>query len=409
MAKKSSDATALEQASRRRERTGTRLAGKVVVQVLPAMEQGGVERGTVDIAEAVVREGGRAVVISSGGQLVSRLLQLGGEHVELPVHRKSPIEWPVVRYRVRKELGRAGANLVHVRSRAPAWIAVPAARRMGLPVVSTVHARMRKANPLKRYYNGIMVRGDRVIAISNYIRDQVLDLYPAAEGRLSVIPRGVDMEVFSPDAIAPSRVISIKEHLSLPDDRPIIMLPGRPSDWKGADLLIEAARLVRDRDFLMVLVGAGAGGKDYLRRLNARIRDNGLMGKVSICDGVEDMPAALMLADVVAMPSKSPEPFGRVAIEASAMGCPVVAFNHGGAVESVLPGQTGWLAEPLDVGSLANCLREALSLSDRERLDLSRKAREHIAENFTSERMCDETIDIYAGLLGGGPGAARRA
>ena len=398
MADKPTPATTLEQASRRRG-TGKKLAGRVIVQILPSLNQGGVERGTLEMAEAVIREGGRAVVISGGGPMVSRLLQLGAEHVKLPVGSKNPLLWPIIGSRVRRALKRCGADLVHIRSRAPGWIAIPAARRLGLPVVTTIHARMRKANPVKGLYNSVMVRGDRVIAISKYIQRLVLELYPETEDRLVVIPRGVDISIFAPDQVSPTRIIQASNLLGLPDDHPIIMLPARPSEWKGADQLIEAAGLIRDEDFFVMLVGAGDGGKDYQRGLAALIRANGLEGRVRLCEGVDDMPAVLMLADVVVMPSKSPEPFGRVAIEASAMGCPVVAFDHGGASESIKHGATGWLARPLDVQSLADCLREALDIGSHQRLLLSKNAREFVTAKFTSERMCKKTVTVYAELL----------
>ena len=391
--------TTLRKASRRRAKTGSRLAGKAIVQILPAMEQGGVERGTVAIAEAIIREGGRAIVISNGGKQVPRLLQLGAEHIELPVHAKNPLKWPFIRWRVKRRLAQTGAQLVHVRSRAPAWIAMSAARGLGLPVVTTIHGRFVRANPFKRIYNGIMVRGDRVIAISRYIRDLVREQYPKLGDRLTVIPRGVDLEAFSPDRVGPSRVVRMSSLLSLPDGLPVVMLPARPSSWKGADVLIEAATRVKDIDFMLLLVGAADGDRDYRRRLVSKIKGSGLDGRVKLLEEVDDMPAAMMLADVVAMPSTSPEPFGRVAIESSAMGCPVVAFNHGGAVESIRHGVTGFLAKPNDAESLAVCLRDALRLDDRERLQLSRDAREFIAGNYSSEQMCDKTITVYEKLL----------
>ena len=377
------------------------LAGRTIVQVLPALGRGGVERGAVEMAAAIIREGGHAVVVSNGGMMVSRLLQLGAEHVELPVHLKIPPAWPVVRWRFEREMARIEPDLVHVRSRAPAWIAIPAARRLGLPVVTTVHNRFVATHSTKRAYNGIMTRGDRVIAISDYIKSLVVAQFPEAEERISVIHRGVDLDVFRPESVSASRIVRMSSELNLTDDRPIVMLPARPSGWKGADLLIEAARLIRDMDFMMVLVGAADGGRGFQNRLISQIRNNGLDGRVKLCGGVDDMSAALMLADVVVMPSRSPEPFGRVAIEASAMGCPVVAFDHGGASESVRDGETGWLATPLDVGALASCLREALSLGAEERLELSENAREFVASKFSLTRMCDETIAVYKDLLGG--------
>ena len=401
MAEKPLVATTFRKASKRRRRTGTKLAGKAVAQILPALEQGGVERGTIDIAEAILQEGGRAIVVSNGGNLVDRLVQAGAEHIELPVHSKNPLKVPWTRRQVAHALRTCAVDLVHVRSRAPAWIAIPAARRLGLPVVTTIHNRFATTIPLKRRYNSIMARGDRVIAISSYIEGLVLKQFPSVSDRLSVIPRGVDTDVFSPEQVASSRVIRMARLLNLPDDRPIVMLPSRPSGWKGADLLVEAVNLLRERDFMVALIGAADGSKGYKQGLASRIRSYRLDDKVRLCGGVDDMPAALILADVVAMPSKSPEPFGRVAIEAQAMGCPVVAFDHGGAVESIQHGVTGWLADPLDVASLADCLGKALDLGDKGRLDLSVKARKHIAEHFSAARMRSETIAIYADLLRG--------
>ena len=392
-------ATTFEQSVRSRKKSGKRLAGKVVVQILPTLEKGGVERGTIEMADAVIREGGRAVVISNGGQLVSRLLRLGGEHYDLPVHTKNPLKWFFIRRHVRDVLVKTGADIVHIRSRAPAWIALPVAKAMKIPVVTTIHGRLRRVNPFKKIYNSIMMRGDRVIAISNYIYRMVMEQFPYVADRLLTIHRGVDIDIFSPENVSAQRVIRISNMLDIPDDCAIVMLPARPTDWKGADLLIEAASKLNDINFVVLLIGAADGTDDYQQGLIKMIKSHDLSGKVRLCQGVDDMAAALMLADVVLMPSRSPEPFGRVAIEASAMGCPVIAFNHGGAAESILPGVTGWLAEPVSATSLAECLKEAITMKPRARMTLSKKAREFVGKNFNSTKMCDETIGIYEKLM----------
>ena len=206
---------------------------------------------------------------------------------------------------------------------------------LSLPVVTTIHGRFRREGLLKNIYNKIMLRGDRVIAISNHIYQQVVDVNPQAQDKMTIIHRGVDIDVFSPDKVTPQRVIRMSDQLAAPDDVPIIMLPARPSKWKGAHVLVEAAARITDEEFIVLLVGALDGNADFQKELIGVIEKLNMTSRVRLCSTVDDMAAALMLADVVAMPSLTPEPFGRVAIEAS-HGMPVVAFNHGGARRALL-------------------------------------------------------------------------
>jgi glycosyltransferase involved in cell wall biosynthesis len=375
------------------------LKGKVIVQILPALNRGGVERGTIEMARAVVEAGGRAVVISSGGLLAANLNRVGGEHIDLGVDTKNPLKWAWRRGQVRKVLKETGADLVHIRSRAPAWISIPAARSLGLPVVTTLHGRFVSASRMKRFYNSIMTKSDHVIAISRYIRDLAVSQFPAVEPRLSVIHRGVDLEMFSAASVSSQRVVKAASVLNVPDGTPVIMLPARPTGWKGAEMLIKACAMMGDVRFIVLLVGAADGSPAFQAQLVRLTEKEGLREKVRLCPSQDDMPATLMLADVVAMPSVTPEPFGRVAVEAAAMGRPVVAFDHGGASETVKHGETGWLAHPGDVSSLADCLRQALNLKVRERRALGKAARLRVEEQFSISKMCADTIDIYRKLL----------
>ena len=392
-------ATTFQSSMKPRDRKRTNhLAGKVIVQILPELERGGVERGTIEIAEAIINAGGRAVVISNGGALVARLQRIGADHYTLPVHTKNPLKWPSVRRKVGQILKLTKADLVHIRSRAPAWIAMPAAKSLKLPVVTTIHGRFRRSNMIKNIYNRIMLRGDKVIAISNHIYHQVMEISPQTRDRMTIIHRGVDIDVFSPDRVTPQRVIRMSEQLGAPDDVPIVMLPARATKWKGASVLVEAAAHITDEPFTILLVGALDGSADFQKELITCIEKVNMSSRVRLTASADDMAAALMLADVVAMPSLTPEPFGRVAIEASAMGCPVVAFNHGGAKESIVNGVTGWLAEPLDVNDLATCLKKALQLKTADRKKISIEARKLVERKFTTTRMCDDTLAVYADL-----------
>ena len=370
-----------------------------IVQILPAMVSGGVERGTVEIAGAIQKHGGRAIVISRGGPMVRYLNRLGATHYQLDVHTKNPFRWPQVRSRLKAILSRENADLVHVRSRVPAWIALPAAATLGIATVSTVHGRFIATSAFKRVYNRKLLKTDHVIAISNYVKELITRQYVGVEGRLTVVHRGVDIDLFNPNNVNQARIVNLVEVLSIPEDVPVIMLPARATKWKGHQILLQALAKIKDRPFICLMIGAGDGKLAFMSELVRYGQQLGLEGRFRLTPLVNDMPAALMVADVVAMPSITPEPFGRVALEAQAMGRPIVAVDHGGATESIRHGETGWLAIPDDADSLASALQSALDLNPRKRKTLATAARQHIEANFSTETMCWQTIKIYRRVL----------
>ncbi|HAD73171.1 MAG TPA: glycosyl transferase family 1 [Alphaproteobacteria bacterium] len=381
--------------------TRSSITKPVIVQILPALNRGGVERGTVEVADAIVKNGWKSVVISNGGLLTSQLKRVGATVYEVPVHRKNPFLWGSARRQIKRILQQEGADIVHVRSRAPAWIALPAANSLGIATVSTVHSKFAPANIFKKIYNGKMLKADRVIAISHFVENEIFTHYgkSGVAEKLSVIHRGVDLGMFDPKAVNQQRIIAEADRLGLPDDKSIIMLPARATSWKGHEILIQALAQLSDKDAILMLLGIEDGPPAYAEKLRAMAVRYGLGGRVRIGAGSRDMPAALMLADVVAMPSIKPEPFGRVAIEALAMGRPVVAFRHGGAVESIDEGRTGWLADPLSVDSLAEALQTALSLTPRKRRALAKDARQQMTDQFSKDMMCERTLAVYKSLL----------
>ena len=381
--------------------TRSSITKPVIVQILPALNRGGVERGTVEVADAIVKNGWKSVVISNGGLLTSQLKRVGATVYEVPVHRKNPFLWGSARRQVKRILQQEGADIVHVRSRAPAWIALPAANSLGIATVSTVHSKFAPANIFKKIYNGKMLKADRVIAISHFVENEIFTHYgkSGVAEKLSVIHRGVDLGMFDPKAVNQQRIIAEADRLGLPDDKSIIMLPARATSWKGHEILIQALAQLSDKDAILMLLGIEDGPPAYAEKLRTMAVQYGLGGRVRIGAGSRDMPAALMLADVVAMPSIKPEPFGRVAIEALAMGRPVVAFRHGGAVESIDEGRTGWLADPLSVESLAEALQTALSITPRKRRALAKDARQQMTDQFSKDMMCERTLAVYKSLL----------
>lgn len=373
----------------------------VIVQILPALNRGGVERGTVEIARALIDRGYKAVVISNGGLLESQLTRMGATVHRLPVHSKNPFKWPLIRSKLSQILRAEGADIVHVRSRAPAWIALPVAARLSMATVSTIHSKFAPKNAFKHLYNRKMLKADAVIAISEFIKSIISSHYAQHKSadEVSVIHRGVDTAIFDPASVTQQRIIREAERLKLPEDGRVVMLPARPTSWKGHEVIIRAVAALNRHDVTLLLLGAGDGQARFVAGLEQLARKTGLDGRLRIATGSDDMPAAFMLADVIAMPSTIPEPFGRVAVEAGAMGRPVVAFNHGGAVESVLDGKTGWLATPGDVDDLTRALASALDLSEADRARLAKRARAHITKFFSKEKMCQKTMEIYDNLL----------
>jgi glycosyltransferase involved in cell wall biosynthesis len=373
--------------------------GTTILQVIPALGAGGAERGCVDVAAAVTKAGGRAVVVSEGGPLVRELDRAGAKHVTLPVASKNPWTIRLNANRLADVIRSEGAEIVHARSRAPAWSALWAARATGTPFVTTVHAPYSARNRLKRWYNSVMAKGDRVIAISGYVARYVQVTYGVPSGRLRLVHRGIDMVAFSPERVSAERIIRLARTWQLPDGAPVVMLPGRLTRWKGATVLIDAmARLGRD-DAVCLLVGDDQGRNAFREELEQRVRDRGLQGRVRLVGNCDDMPAAYMLADAVVSASTDPEAFGRVIVEAQAMGRPTVVSDVGAVDETVDRGRSGWIVPPGDPQALAAALDEVLAMGAEAREALAQAAAAHVRHRFDRRTMTAQTLAIYRELL----------
>jgi glycosyltransferase involved in cell wall biosynthesis len=370
-----------------------------VLQVIPALVSGGAERGAVDVAAALVAAGWTAYVASSGGPMEHQLRRAGAHHLTLPLATKNPLVIRRNAARLAEVIRRYKIDIVHARSRAPAWSARWAARSTGRRFVTTVHSAYDTDLPLKRWYNSVMAAGERVIAISEFVGNYAAETYGVGADRLRVIPRGVDLAAFDPRRVSGDRVARLAEAWRVPEDCRVVMLPGRLTRWKGGlDFIAAIARLGR-RDLRCLLVGAEQR-RGFRRELEAAIERLGLGGVFRIVEDCRDMPAAYALSDVVVSASTDPEGFGRVVVEAQAMGRPVVATDHGGARETIVPGATGWLAPPGDPVALAAAIDTALALSPAEQAAFARRARAHIAAaGYTREQMCARTLDVYEEVL----------
>jgi len=362
---------------------------------------GGVERGTVEITAALTKAGWTSIVASNGGPMVHDVERAGGMHLKLPVHSKNPFVMRKNVDRLAALVNEHGVGLIHARSRAPAWSTLAVARRTGTPFVTTVHGPYGFGLPFKRLYNSVMTRGDRVIAISEFIRSYILENYRKVDpARIRVIHRGVNIDIFDPARTSAERVIHLMTEWRIPDGVPVVMLPGRLTRWKGHQVLFEALAMMKNRPMRCLIVGDDQGRTGYRRELDAMVEKLGLQSVVHIVGNCRDMAAAYKLSDVVVSASTEPEAFGRVVAEAQAIGKPVIAPNHGAAPEIILPEVTGWLVTPGDPQALARALDKALDLDSAAREQLAQTAIARVRENFTTARMCDATIAVYRELLG---------
>ena len=381
------------------------LSGKTILQVAPELSAGGVERTVLEVTEALVKAGARAMLVSRGGRLEDTFRALGGELVRMDAKSRNPLIIGYNHSRLVRLIRRHGIDLVHARSRAPGWSALWAARQTGVPFVTTFHGIYSGTSAPKRLYNSVMARGDLVIANSQWTAAHIHSVYGTNPGRIVTIPRGVDLYAFDPARVAAYRQEAMRERFGrIAPDRIQMLLPGRLTSWKGQRAAIAAfARLpqaVRDRAQL-VLAGDAQGRTDYVDTLKADIAAAGLRAHVTLAPHIDDMPAALVLAGIVLQPSTRPEAFGRVAAEASAMMRPVIVADHGGARETVLEGVTGLRVAPDDPEKLAGAMATLLQLPPEARAAMGAAGRAHVVQHFSTEGLQTATLSVYKRLLSG--------
>jgi glycosyltransferase involved in cell wall biosynthesis len=297
--------------------------------------------------------------------------------------------------------------LVHARSRGPAWSALIAARRTRIPFVATYHGIYNAGNAAKRFYNSVMVRGQAVIANSEWTAAHIRAVHGALPKRIVTIPRGLDLAHFDPAHVAPERVRAMRANWGAGPDTRVVLLPGRITRWKGHLVFIAALAALKARGALpdnvrAVMAGDAQGRADYPAELRAAIAAHELEDSVLIAGHVTDMPAAYLAADIIVSASTDPEAFGRVPPEAAAMGRAVIATDHGGARETVLPNRSGLLVKPGDAPALADALAGLLARAPGDLDAMGAAGRGHIAAHFTVERMAADTLALYRELTGCG-------
>ena len=379
---------------------------KKILQVIPAMEMGGAEAGTVEISSYMKKKGWNVIVASSGGSLVKKLNLRNINHIKLPLNSKNPliiffnifkIAWIIKKYKVK---------IVHVRSRAPAWSAYYARSMFrGIKLISTVHGAYDNQNIFKKIYNSIMLRSVKIIAISNYIKNYLLKNYKFSKKKMEkivVIPRGVDLERFNSKNVNFKRLFFLSNLWDLPDGIPVILFPSRIAPFKGHKTLLKAISLLKKESeikFICLMTGLPKKNSNYVSEINSIIEDNDLSEYVKFTGPCADMPAAYKISDIVVSPANKPEGFGRIIIESQSMNVPVIASAHGGSLELIKNNYNGLLFKPNNEHDLADKLKYLLFLSKNERDMIIKRANVLVRKKYNIDKMCDLNFKLYNSII----------
>lgn len=360
---------------------------------------------TLEIAKAIVAAGGRALIAAnfSNNKELATNLPPEIKFINLPLNTKNPFQIVKNTTLLKELIKKEQVNILHARSRAPAWSAYKATRSLGIPFITTYHAAYKSKTVLKTFYNSIMAKGDRVIAISNFIQDHLVKKYQSYSwfdaSKIRLIPRGIDLHYFDPSAIPPERLNHLRESWEIPPHMRLILLPGRMSRSKGHKVVIQALSLMKHTNVMALFVGSAQGHETYRDQLLEEASALDLSGRIKWFPPCPDIPAAYKMADMIVCPSLVPEGFGRLMAESQAMQKPIIASHHGASSEIIEPEQTGWLIPPNDAAALAKALDEWLDLP-QERLDaMGQQGRKRIETYFSQENMASKTIDVYKEFL----------
>ena len=391
-------------------RRGThRLAGRTVLQIVGALESDA-DRPAIEVAGVLASVGARALIAAPNGRLVSELQAKGGVWLDFPSQSKNPLAMLVNIRRLKALLAREQVDLVHAHSRPGAWVAYSTARQTKTPLVTSLHQISPGQSIIKQGYNSVMAKGDLVIAGSKSAAATITSIYPGAAGRTVLIRPGVDLRNYAASTILPARVQSLRSAWQIAPDERIILMIGRTAISRGHKTALEALQLLYTaglKDLKLVFIMTGAAGKSASsREVDQAIKASQSRDRVRKVESCSDMPAALLAAVVLFVPAIAAEAYGRIVVEAQAVGTPAVVSDLGAVAETVLAPpetpavkRTGWRVSQSDPAVIAVVLREALSLGASGRDHFATRARQQAEARFSIDRMTRETLDAYATLL----------
>ncbi len=377
-----------------------------VLQVIPKLGFGGAETGCYDIAHYLAEKDCGSYIATSGGELLKFVKKNKVKIFRVPVHSKNPITILFNTILLSAYILIKKINIVHARSRAPAWSSYLACLITNTIFVTTFHGTYNFNNKFKKFYNSIMLRSNLTIAGSNFIFGHINDNYSEylnKKKKLRVIFRGINIDYFNPKNISVLKQEKLKREWRLEPNKFIILMPGRLTHWKGQEKFIEALNiLVEDynyTNFQAIMLGSDQGRKVYTKRLLSLVERYSLTKKISFINNCSEMPLAYSLADVVVSASIEPEAFGRIAVETQSMGKPIIASNIGGSKETIINKKSGFLYKYDDPRELAKNLNTVIQLSQEELKLIGNEGRKNVTKKFDVELMCDSNLREYKKLL----------
>ena len=334
---------------------------KTILQVVPALISGGVERGTLEIAKNIVAAGYHSIVISAGGPMVEALVASGSEHINLNVASKNPFTiWRNAR-KIANVIRNQNVDIVHARSRAPAWSCYMAAKATNIKLITTFHGIYNFKSFIKKFYNSVMAEGRNVIAVSNFVKKHIVDNYKIDPKKITVIHRGVNHNEFSADKLTESKLAAFRQKYKIPANTPVLLLPSRMTRWKGHMVLIDALEKIKHLNFYCIMAGDLAKHPAYVSRIKEKIHQYKIQSHIQLFGNEPDMLGLYGVSDIVLSTSIEPEAFGRTIIEAQAMEKLVIATNIGGACETIQDGANGFHVMPNDSIELAQKIEHCFS------------------------------------------------
>ena len=383
------------------------MASKIkVLQVIPKLGYGGAETGCFDLAHYLYENNCKSYIITSGGPLLKFINKKKVKVIRLPVQSKNPLLILINSFVLIFLIFFFNINIVHARSRAPAWSCLIATKITGRKFVTTFHGTYNFRNNIKKWYNSVMVRSDLVIAGSNFIFSHIQEYYSKylnPNNKFLVIFRGINTDYFNPKKIKDSDKSLLKKKWKLDDEKKIILLPGRLTEWKGQEMFIDAISILKknspDLNFVAIILGSDQGRKIYKKKLIRLVEQHRLNNNVLFIDHLDLMPLAYEISDVVVSSSIEPEAFGRVSVEAQSMEKPIIASNIGGSNETIINNKTGFLFEAGNSKNLSEKLSEILNLSEVTVNGIGSEGRKNVKIKFNVEKMCNSTYSEYKKLI----------
>ncbi|MEA0970090.1 Glycosyltransferase family 4 protein [Candidatus Megaera venefica] len=369
---------------------------KTILQVVPALISGGVERGTLEIAKKIVESGNISIVISAGGPLVEALEQDGSIHIKMNVASKNPITIWNNAGKIANIIRNYNVDIVHARSRAPAWSCYFAAKATGIKLITTFHGIYNFKNSIKKYYNSVMTQGVKVIAVSNFVKNHIIENYKIDKNKIQVIYRGVNHEEFTKEKVSDELLKKFREKYNVPAGARVLLLPSRMTRWKGHLILIEALEKIKHLNFYCIIAGDLAKHPGFVSEIQEKIQEYKIQNRAQLFGNEPNMMGLYGIADIVLSTSIEPEAFGRTIIEAQSMEKLVIATNIGGACETIQDGVTGFHVKAGDIDDLAKKIEYCLGIiGSAEEKKITSNARKAVATNFSLDLMLKSTLSIY--------------